>query len=265
MTTEKKKTYKSTGQMLKAQDFEALLADLNETKARDNLRDFAKRTTQKPISEFDDLLFFFPRYALKTEVNAEKETVMTKELQPLAMEVLNFCLENGANPNAYMKDGENAYLEACKLPSTEILDHLINNKWTPVDLTHSDGRNGNGLFYAVMAEATDVIEYLVKNCNFNVDEKNFLSNNQTVLHFACGHAKEKSFDKLMELGANPTIKDFNGYQPFEMMLPAYDPDTIEEMADEPEELQKWAILYEKVTAQTEDYRSKNKPKLKTKF
>lgn len=268
MTVQPSKEYKSLGQMLKAGDFDALLDDLHKMKNSGELKNFNKKNSQKPISEFDDLLFYFPQYAVKyTEVveNDEKKMVMTSELQPRAMEFLKFCLENGANPNAYMKNGENTYLKSCEIPNTEVLDYLINNPYTKADLAHTDGMGNTGLFYATMAESTQVMEYLVKTCGINVNDKNFLSNDETVLHYACGHAKEKSIDKLMELGANPTIKDSYGYQPFETMLPAYDEETIEEFSDEPEELAKWLKLYEKVVTITENYKKANPPKLKTKF
>jgi ankyrin repeat protein len=268
MTDQPKKQYKSTGAMLKAGDFEALLEDLQQKKDSGDLSNFNKRTSQKPISEFDDLLFFLPQYAVKyaeVEENGDKKMVMTSELQPGALEALKFCLENGANPNAYMKNGENTYLKACEIPTSEILDYLINNPYNKVDLNHTDGMGNTGLFYATMAESTQVMEYLVKTVGFDVNAKNFLSDDQTVLHYACGHGKEKSIDKLMELGANPTIKSAYGYIPHELMLPAYDEETIEEMADEPEELAKWALLYDKVVKITEDYKIANPPKLKTKF
>jgi len=260
-----KKHYKSLGQMLKAGDFESLLDDLQAMKKSGELKNFSKTTSQNPISEFDDLLFFFPQYAVKTIKNKDGTIEKTGELYPKAMDFLKFCLENGANPNAYMKNGENTYLKACEINNTEILDYLINNPYNPIDLTHADGMGNTGLFYATMAEAIDILDYLVKKCNFNVNEKNFLSNNQTVLHYACGHGKEKSFDKLIELGANPTLKDNYGFEPVDMILPAYDEEVREEYANNPEELIFWDRFYQKVKYVTEKYRAENKPKLKTKF
>ncbi len=265
----KKKQYKSTGAMLKAGDFEALIKDLQEMKENGTFKDFSKRTEQDPISQLDDLLFFFPQYSVKYEKDQSGEMKMTKEVLPGALEALDFMLKNGADPNAYMKNGENTYLKACELPTPEILKALINNPHQPIDLTHRDGLGNNAIFYAVMAEATDTLDYLVKECGQNVNAKNFLSNDQTVLHYACGHGKEKSFDKLIELNANPTSKDLYGCEPFEMILPAYDEETIDEYnLNDPEdvaELAKWKKFYDKVVIITEDYRSKNKPKLKTKF
>lgn len=271
MTNKKKyEDYKSTGQMLKASDFDALIHDFTVRKEKGEFKEFTKRTEKNPISELDDLLFNIPQYAVKYEEvpaqdGEEATKVMTKELHPRAMEFIKLCLEDGANPNACMKNGETAYLKSCEIPTSEILDYLINNPYKPVDLTHSDGMGNNGLYYATMAESVDVLEYLVKECKLDINEKNFFSDDQTVFHYACGHGKEKSIDKLLDLGANPTIKDAYGNQPLEMMLIAYDEETREEYEDDPKEILKWDTLYAKVSKITEDYKLAHPPKLKTKF
>ncbi len=269
MSETNKKQYKSLGQMMKAGDFEALLSDLIEMKQKDTLKDFCKTTSTNPISEFDDLLFFFPQYACKVIKKEKEEPIITNELHPKAMEFLEFALANGANPNAYMKNGENCFLKACEIKNTDVLNYLINNKYNKVDLTHTDGMGNNGLFYATMSEATEVMEYLVKEQGFNVNQKNFLSNDESFLHYACGHGKEKSFDKLIELGADPTLQDNYGCKPYEMIMAAYDEETIDEFdTKNPEdmaELQKWKELYNKTEAITKQYAKDHKPKLKTKF
>lgn len=273
MATKKKyEDYKSTGQMLKASDFDALIHDFAVMKEKGDFKAFANGTSKNPISELDDLLFNLPQFAIKYEEVPDPEgepgdtkKVITNELHPRALEFVALCLENGANPNARMKNGENAYLKSCEIPNAEILDLLINNNRTPADLTHSDGMGNNGLFYATMAESVEVLEYLVKQAKLDINEKNFFSDDQTVFHYACGHGKEKSIDKLMELGANPTLKDAYGNLPMDMMLIACDEETREEYEDDPKELLKWDTLYAKVAKITEDYKIAHPPKLKTKF
>lgn len=264
-----KKNYKSLGEMLKVGDFESLIKDLIKMQTSEEFKKFTKTNEENPISELDDLLFFLPQYAFKTEKNSEGEKVITKEIIPGALNFLDFALKNGANPNAYMKNGENAYLKSCEAPSPEILDYLINNKYTKIDLNHTDGMGNNGLFYATMSNSTEIIEYLVKKCNFNINEKNFFTNEQTVMHYACGHLKEKSFDKLIELGANPTLKDNNGYKPVEMILLGYSKEDIEEYdakdKEDFEELKKWKTFYDKVLTITQSYETNNQKKLKVKF
>lgn len=269
MTEKKAKNYKSLGQMLKNGDFEALLNDLQEMQKTDDFKNFIKTTEKNPISEFDDLLFYFPQYSCKPKEDVEGNITYTNELQPRALEFLEFCLKNGANPNAYMRNGENAFLKACEINNIQILDNLINNPYVNINIKHGDGMGNNALFYATMAEATDVIEYLVKKCDFDVNHKNFLSNNETCLHYACGHGKEKSFDKLLELGASPVITDSYGYKPFEMIMAGYDEETIEEFdVNDPEdasELQKWKVFYDRALKITEQYAQENKPTKKLKF
>ncbi|NCQ50346.1 hypothetical protein GW796_00310 [archaeon] len=259
------KEYKSLGAMLKAGDFEILIKDLTEMKSSGELKKLSKTTEQSPISEFDDLLFFFPEYSVVATKDENGERKLTKELIPRALELLEFLLENGANPNAYMKNGVNTYLKSCEVPNVAILDYLINNPFNKVNLSHTDGMGNTGLLYATMSESIDVIDYLVNKCNFNVNEKNILSNNQTVLHYACGNGKEASFDKLIELNANPSMKDSDGYKPLDTMLLGYDPDTIEEYMDEPETLQMWKNFYDRVAQITTVYEVEHKPKFKTKF
>ena len=269
MTEKKTKQYKSLGQMLKHGDFEALLYDLEEMKKTDSFKKFTQTNDKNPISEFDDLLFYFPQYCCKTIEDKNGNSIMTDELHPKAMEFLEFSLKNGANPNAYMRNGENAFLKSCEIKNTKILDFLINNPYVEVNIKHGDGMGNNALFYATMSEATEVIEYLVNKCNFDVNHKNFLSNNETCLHYACGHGKEKSFDKLIELGASPIVVDSYGCKPVEMIMAGYDEETIEEFdqndPDDLAELKKWKNFYDKVLKVTNDYAAKNKPKLKTKF
>ncbi len=269
MTEPKKKNYKSLGQMLKNGDFETLLNDLQEMQKNDDFKNFIKTTEKNPISEFDDLLFYFPQYACKTTEDSEGKITLTDELQPKALEFLEFCLKNGANPNAYMRNGENSFLKACESKSVEVLDYLINNAHVEINIKHGDGMGNNALFYATMAEATEVMEYLVKKCGFDVNHKNFLSNNETCLHYACGHGKEKSFEKLLELGASPIITDSYGCKPVEMIMAGYDEETIEEFdQNDPEdvaELKKWKSFYEKALKITEQFIEENKPLRKLKF
>ena len=269
MTEKKDKNYKRLGQMLKNKDFEALLNDLQNMQKTDEFKNFTKKTEKNPISEFDDLLFYFPQYSCKRQENAEGEKILTNELHPRAMEFLEFCLKNGANPNAYMRNGENAFLKSCEIKNTEVLEYLLNNPYVEVNKKHGDGMGNNALFYATMAEATEVIEYLVTKCDFDINHKNFLSNNETCLHYACGHGKEKSFEKLIELGASPLILDSYGCKPVEMIMAGYDEETIEEFdQNDPEdvvELKKWKTFYDKVLVVTEKYSQENKPTKRLKF
>jgi hypothetical protein len=265
-----KKNYTSLGQMLKKGDFESLLEDLQEIQKNDNLKELTYKNSEVPFSQLDQLLFFFPTYCIKNIKTEDGKTILGTELLPKAKEFLEFILSLGADPNVYMTNGENAFLKSCELQNTEILDYLIHNPYTKANYKHADGRCNNGLFYATMAEATNALEYLVKECHLNINEKNFFSDNQTVLFYACGHMKESSFYKLIDLGADLTLEDSYGNKAVDMILPGYDADTIEEnfdLNDEDDklELQKWKDFYTEVKEMTENFEQQKKTQLKVKF
>lgn len=248
------KNYKSLGQMLKAGDFEALIKDLEELKASGDIKQLISKTSENPISELDELLFFTPQYMTDGKVVKDR-----------ALEFIDLALELGANPNAYMKNGENTVLKLCELETVEPLKHLIENNKIVVDLTHTDGMGNDCMFYAVMANSPTLIEYLNKEHSFDVNKKNFLSNDQTYLHYACGHGKEDSIEKLVELGGDLTIKDHYGHQAVDMIIIAYDEETREEYADEPETIEKWDKLYDKIKSLTKKQDEKKPRKLKKSF
>jgi len=247
-----KKSYKSLGASMKAGDFEAFIEDLNKMAETGDLKKFTLRTNDRPHSELDQILFAIPNFAIKSEKNPitdEKE--FTGEALPRAIEAVELVLKHGANPNAYMVNGENAFLIACQTNNIDILKVLIENKYTPADITQGDGQTKNGLFFATIGNADKSIEYLVNEQGFDVNKKHFMLLNQTPIFYATGLGKEKSFDKLVELGADLTFKDMNGYLPYECMLPAYDKETLEENEYSEEELEFWKGFYIKGKAITE--------------
>lgn len=267
---ENKKKYKSLGEMLKKGDFECLLNDLKEMKNQDKLKELIYKNSENPFSQLDQLLFFFPTYCIKNIKTEEGTLILGTDLLPYAKEALEFILSLGADPNVYMTNGENAFLKACELQNTDIIDYLIHNPYNKANYKHADGKCNNGLFYATMAEATNSIEYLVKKCSLDINEKNFFSDNQTVLFYACGHMKESSFYKLIELGADPSIEDAYGNKAVDMILPGYDQETIEENfdaddKDDQKELEKWKTFYTEVQEITENFEQQKKTQLKVKF
>lgn len=244
MEEKTKKSYKSLGASMKAGDFEAFIEDLTKMVETGDVKKFTLRTNDKPHSELDEILFAMPNFAIKTVKNPiTDEREFTGEAYPKAIEAFELLLKNGANPNAYMVNGENAFLIACQTNNIDILKVLIENKYTPADITRGDGQTKDGLFYATIGNADKSIEYLVNEQNFDLNKKHFMLLNQTPIFYATGLGKEKSFDKLVELGADLTNKDMNGYLPYECMLPAYDKDTLEENEYSDEELEFWKNFY----------------------
>lgn len=220
--------YKSLGQMLKKKDFAYLLNDMKNMIGTAEFEKLKTKTTENPISELDELLFNIPNYCLN-------ENGM---LNSTSIDVLKFCIDNGANPNAYMKNGENTFLKCCGIKDSSLLRALLNSG-VEVVTNHTDGRCNDALFYAVMNESIDNIDLLVTELGFDVNKKNIISEEQTVLHYACGHTLIDSINKLVELKADLYVKDSAGRTPKDMMQFINDEDIREEYSDEPETLNKW--------------------------
>lgn len=220
--------YKSLGQMLKKKDFSYLLNDLNNMVGTQEFNDLKRITNENAISELDELLFNIPNYCCNEE----------GKIIPESLDVIDFCIKNGANPNSYMHNGENFFLRACAMKSDEVLKFIAKKEY-PINYAHTDGRCNNALYYAVMADSVKNIDHLVNNLGFNPNEKNIISEEQTVLHYACGHALINSMNTLIELGADIQIKDSSGRTPYDMMAFIKDEIVREEYSDEPETLEKW--------------------------
>ena len=82
---------------------------------------------------------------------------------------------------------------------------------------------------------------------FNPNEKNIINEEQTSLHYACGQAIKPSIDKLIELGADLSLRDSAGRTHFDMMAFIKDEEVREEYSDEPEMLAKWDEAYDSVS------------------
>lgn len=246
MEEKAKKTYKSLGASMKAGDFEAFIEDFNKMVETGEIKKFMVRNSDRPYSEIDEILFAMPNYAVKKQLNEiTQEQEFSGEILPKALEAMELLLKNGANPKAYMVNGENAFLMACQTNNVDMLKLLIENKYTQADINQGDGQTKNGLFYATISNADKSIEYLVNEQGMDINKKHFMILNQTPIFYAAGLGKEKSFDKLVELGADLTFKDMNGYLPYECMLPAYDEETLEENEYSEEELVFWKAFYQK--------------------
>ena len=262
----KAKQYKSLGAMIKDGAFDVFIKDFPEMQKSGDLKDLFKGE----VTKFDELLFQTVKYLIvkevqKDPVTQEEKSVDTGILKENALEALQLMLDSGANPNAYMKNGETTVLKLCEINNIEPLKLVINHKKNPGNIKHEDGIGNDALFYATMAESMVCIDFLVKELGFDVNRKNFLAKDQTALHYACGNLKESSVDKLLELGANPLLKDMYGFKPVDTLTPAYDEEVREEFSEVPEELPKYDMLYQKMLIVTKEYEEKNPIKRKVKF
>jgi Ankyrin repeats (3 copies) len=279
------KKYTSLGQMAKAGDFVELTKKLKEYKEAGDkfFNDLTEKTSEKTWSELDKLLYLSFSYARKPEPVVEEQeeqedSMLSGMMAALGaampkpavvhddfkvderpfeyadgfIDFLKYALEIGANPNARMEGSITSFLKSCELNDPMAVSILLDNKTTPVDINYGDGKGNRALYYAVMANADQTIEYLVKDRGVDIDFKYILSDNKTVFHYACGHCKVKSLDTLMKLGANPTIKDEYENLPADTM-PVFDADNEDCINYSTADGEVWDQNYEKVAAYTAEF------------
>lgn len=245
------KKYKSAGAALTKQDFKAFIDYLKEAEMSGDMKDFQLMPDGLP-SELDKLLFALPNYILKKNEEDEKTT----ELCEYGKEAIDTLLYYGADPNANFKNSITPFMKACEVNNAVLIKKLIDNPIKPANIALADGQGNRPFFYATMAEATNVMDHLAKDCQVNINFQYILSQQQTVFHYACGHAKEKSIDKLIELGANPCMRDNYENLPAEL-IPTYDEDIHEEGEISDEDIELWDKLFEKMQVYTKTFEQKN--------
>ena len=267
--------YDSIGEMLKHQDFKTLLSKLIQYQNDEaDLEVLTIAVPGAPISELNKLLFSLPNYALKKITPEEEEAGQkpSKELCEGVLEVVDQILKMGADPNLTHANGVTSFHTACQINNPAIAQALLDNPYTvynieqdikesrKADLNKGDGQGKRGFMYAVLADATDTMEFLALERGYDINERVFLLDNRTAFHYACGLEKEVVIDKLMELGADPTVLDNFAEMP-EQRVPAFDPEIHMEDEFSQEELAKWDELYEKVGNYRKKYQqTKSKPK-----
>lgn len=186
MSSDKINKYKSGGEMVKVGDFDAIKALLERHKETDNCKKL-KDTEDRIMSELDALLWYAPKY------NKNKQQ----------KDIIKLLLEYGANPNCSDASGVTPIITAAGWNDLETFKLLINNGADPKKCDHS---SFSPLYYAIKEESIDIIDYIVKECNIDIDEIDPISG-KTVFHYAAYACLQKTIDKLIELGADPTIED----------------------------------------------------------
>lgn len=241
------KTYRSLGQMVKEGNFEKLLETLKESKD-DEKYIKSLLSKQDGYSELENLLYFIPQFSMD-ENNQLKDKVL---------DVVDYIVALGTNPNTIFKSGITVFMQACQHSNKEFVEHYL--KIADVNLDQGDGRGARPLFYAVMGEKTDIMEFLVTEKNVNMNQKMILLEGKTVFHSACMEMKEKSILKLMELGARPDIYDDYENLPCEL-IPTFDEEIYSEEDKDEEFFNKCDQVFEISQKYLQEYKQ-NKQKKK---
>lgn len=101
-------------------------------------------------------------------------------------------------------------------PDLDIINNLITSGWDVNDQEQYDDCGKTALIEAAVHENIDVMKLLVENHNASVD---FLDNfNQTALMWAVVCEHENCIRYLLSKGANPNLKNSDGYYPIHLVL-----------------------------------------------
>jgi len=268
MNTVKKTNYRSIGQMLIKNDFEAIHEEICRLIKTNEIENLLKPKDGSVFTELDDILFALPDFAVKKEENNEiVENRRTGELFPMVKEVVRLLLGLNANPNVLYDDAETAFLKACKMNSPELLKTFLGHPENSANINSQDGENKNALYYAIMYDAEKNLRFLIDSCGLNPHEKNFLIYNQTPIYFACKFGAENCFDVLMDKSVSLNIYDLNGQRPIDTMLLGYDKDTILNLEPTEKEKEFWGRFTQKVREKMDEQADANpsKKKYRTSF
>lgn len=238
--------YKSLGQMVKKGDFSKLLEELNEvTKDEKHLKTLLNKDNGP--SELEGLLYFIPQYCLDEN----------KKLKENVLASVEKIIELGGDSNAIFKSGITPFMQACQFANKEYVEHYYNI--SKVDCNKGDGRGARPLYYAMMGENLDVLDYLVKDLGVNVNQKMILLDGKTVFHSACMEMKENSILKLMELGSRPDIYDDTENLPCEL-IPDFDDELYDESEKNQEYYEKCDKIFTILKLHLKEYKETNKAK-----
>lgn len=246
---EKKINYQSLGQMVKNSDFSSLLEQLDKIKIDEKELKNLSNKSNGP-SELESLLYFIPQYCLDEN----------KKLKEKVLEVIDKIIELGAAPNAIFKSGITPFMQACKYANKEYVEHFL--KLSKVDYNTGDGRGARPLYYAMMGENLEVLDYLVNDLEVNINQKMILLDGKTVFHSACMEMKENSIMKLMELGARPDIYDDNENLPCQL-IPSFDEDLYDESEKDNEYYDKCDQVFTILKLHLKEYKENKKMKKNT--
>ena len=196
-------------------------------------------------------------------VEEQRINPLLEKLEPVVLpnnfiETFELLLSLGANPNTPIKNGITPFIFACSVNNKELAQKMIENpyeeyilhshEYIPLkaDIQIADSKGNGPLYYATMNGALDTLEYLVKDLGMDINTKNFLETDRTLLHIVCSNMpifsrldqdgfawefigmdaielNKEILDKLLDLGADITLEDANNDHPFDL-IPTFEPE-----------------------------------------
>ena len=124
--------------------------------------------------------------------------------------IVKQLIDKGANVKARDNEGTSVFLYACGFGDGNIIRMLLVRDRTLVN-DKTPNSNINGLHYAASLNNLETINFLIKNVNMNINDRDL--NGCTALYYAAYHGKKEAYNLLIKLGANKDIGDNYGVKP----------------------------------------------------
>lgn len=124
--------------------------------------------------------------------------------------IVKQLIDRGADVRAKDNEGNSVFLYACGFGDGNIIRMLLQKDKTIVNDKTPNG-NLNGLHYAAAFNNLNTINFLVKNVDMNINDRD--SNGCTALYYAAYYQKQDAYNLLIKLGANKDIGDNYGVTP----------------------------------------------------
>ena len=124
--------------------------------------------------------------------------------------IVKQLIDKGANVKARDNEGTSVFLYACGFGDGNIIRMLLVRDRTLVNDKITDS-NINGLHYAASLNNLETINFLIKNVDMNINDRDL--NGCTALYYAAYHGKKEAYNLLIKLGANKDIGDNYGVKP----------------------------------------------------
>ena len=124
--------------------------------------------------------------------------------------IVKQLIDKGANVKARDNEGTSVFLYACGFGDGNIIRMLLVRDRTLVN-DKTPNSNINGLHYAASLNNLETINFLIKNVDMNINDRDL--NGCTALYYAAYHGKKEAYNLLIKLGANKDIGDNYGVTP----------------------------------------------------